>query len=1191
MTPTSTHSVVAAVRRAWAALHLHGRARVARAPSPHDAGHEHHRLRDLLGRRPRVLRKCAIGTALLLALAALPVIGLSWRLGSGPLSLDLVTPWLTSAVEERFGGRHRIEVGGTQLERTDEGGTALRLLDIVVRDNDGIEVARAPKAEVGISGLSLLSGHVQAERLSLIGVSMAVRIETDGQVSISAGASHRAIGTAPPLVAASAATARSAGSAMAAPGQPVPVAADMVAAALTWLDDLDAFGLDGQALTEIGLKNGSLVVDDRRGGKQWNFEKINLSVTRPKEGGVALAVNSTGADGPWSLTATVTPRGEGRRAIEAVVRDVSPNDLLLAFRVGDGRIKADMPISGIVRAEIERDGTPRSAEGRILVKAGYFLDPDNEEGRLTIDDAQVSFKWDEANRQFLVPIELTSSGNRFTLLGHVDAPREPSGAWGFALTRGMVVLGPDQPREAPLVFDRVSVRGRFEPAKRRIVVEQGEISGATTGGAFSGVLDWSTAEPQLTAGIAATRMNASAMKRLWPIFVQSKLRKWVLEHVLGGTADRIVMAVNAPLAVLKSGGPPAAEEAVSVDISGNGATIRPIDGLPPIHDADLVLRATGRTVTIRMGHAAADLPSGRKLTMSNGLFEVTNTHIKPPPARVRFRMEGGVDAAAELVAMEPLRETSGGLQLDPANSHGTFGAQVAAAWTMMDKIDKKSVAYTVDSDVGSFVADKLTRGVKVESSAFKLSATPQGIAAKGDFKVAGVPTSAEYRRASGSPDTEIRAQALIDDKAIAKLGLDWNGALGGVIPVKLNGRIGYNDRDGRFAVEADLTQVQINDILPGWIKPSGKAARATFVVAEKPQGMRFEDIVIDGPGTLIKGFAEVDAEGEVVAANFSNYAPADGDKVSLKAERSPDGTLKVTMRGEVLDGRNLIKSALGGGVHGDKSKHALRDYDLDIKVGAVAGFNGETLRSVDLTLGKRAGQVRNLGLNAKLGRDTTPLIADLRAYRERQVIYLETNDAGALMRFVDIYSKMIGGQMWVAMDPPGPNRTSQDGLLNVRDFSVRGEPALERITATGPIADAGSRVPSGLGSSGVQFSRMRVDFVRQPGKLVVRDGLVWGPAVGATIEGQLDYARNDVKMRGTFVPAYAVNNIIPRILPFVGPQNEGLFAVTFEVVGQLSQPTLRVNPVSGIAPGFLRKLFEYQGDGPVGSFPRAQPDR
>ncbi len=120
-----------------------------------------------------------------------------WRLTSGPLSVDLITPWLTAALEERMGGGHRIEVGGTQLERDEEGRTALRLRDIVVRDRDGRVIASAPKAEVGLSGSNLLIGRVRAERLSLIGANMAVRVEPDGQVNVFAGAEQRPIAAAP----------------------------------------------------------------------------------------------------------------------------------------------------------------------------------------------------------------------------------------------------------------------------------------------------------------------------------------------------------------------------------------------------------------------------------------------------------------------------------------------------------------------------------------------------------------------------------------------------------------------------------------------------------------------------------------------------------------------------------------------------------------------------------------------------------------------------------------------------------------------------------------------------------------------------------------------------------------------------------------------------------------------------------
>src|SRR5262249_35516051 len=175
---------ISALSRSLAAVHLHWRAFLAarQGHQPHPFDDDHAPAADLHPRellrleRPMLRRLIYAGVGgggVILVAAGL----LWWRLASGPLSLDLVTPWLTSAVEERLGGGHRIEVGGTPAERDDGGRTALRLRDIVVRDRDGTVVASAPKAEVGLSGSSLLVGQVQATRLSLIGATMAVRID------------------------------------------------------------------------------------------------------------------------------------------------------------------------------------------------------------------------------------------------------------------------------------------------------------------------------------------------------------------------------------------------------------------------------------------------------------------------------------------------------------------------------------------------------------------------------------------------------------------------------------------------------------------------------------------------------------------------------------------------------------------------------------------------------------------------------------------------------------------------------------------------------------------------------------------------------------------------------------------------------------------------------------------------------
>src|SRR5262249_32618089 len=117
----------------------------------------------------------ALGAAAGVVMLAL--VALWWRLGSGPIEFDVVTPWLTAAMEENFGNGHQVQVGGAQIERDANGRTALRIRDIVVRDPDGTVVASAPKAEIGVSSAGLMTGRVHAQRLSLVGAEMQVRIE------------------------------------------------------------------------------------------------------------------------------------------------------------------------------------------------------------------------------------------------------------------------------------------------------------------------------------------------------------------------------------------------------------------------------------------------------------------------------------------------------------------------------------------------------------------------------------------------------------------------------------------------------------------------------------------------------------------------------------------------------------------------------------------------------------------------------------------------------------------------------------------------------------------------------------------------------------------------------------------------------------------------------------------------------
>src|ERR1700732_1085145 len=143
----------------------------------------------------RWIRRLAVIIASLLVIFAGCFGGLWWRLGAGPINLEMATPWLAAAIEENIGHGNTVEVGGTQIERAGRIRIAVRIRDIVVRDRDRAVVASAPKAEVKLSGTALLMGQLRAESLNLVDADLAVRITPDGQVTVSTGDNARPLAT------------------------------------------------------------------------------------------------------------------------------------------------------------------------------------------------------------------------------------------------------------------------------------------------------------------------------------------------------------------------------------------------------------------------------------------------------------------------------------------------------------------------------------------------------------------------------------------------------------------------------------------------------------------------------------------------------------------------------------------------------------------------------------------------------------------------------------------------------------------------------------------------------------------------------------------------------------------------------------------------------------------------------------
>ena len=390
-------------------------------------------------------RRCSGGSpasagssALAVVIAVLAVIfagcfgGLWWRLGAGPINLDMATPWLAAAIEDNIGHGNTVEVGGTQIERAGRIRIAVRIRDIVVRDRDHAIVASAPKAEVKLSGTALLMGRLRAESLNLVDAELAVRITPDGQVTVSAGdtakplatgvASKRDAGMRADIPAADAAAAPAASPSARRSGAADADAHERIAGrprlARQPQPDRPRRPEPQRDRPEERQSRSSTISSAATNGR---FENISLSLRRPSGGGVALSLGEEGAH-PWSLRVVVGPPANGVRSVDLRADKVPAANILLAMRVKDLTYSADLPLSGELKGELGRDGLPTYFRGKITAGAGNIIDSDTPDYPMAIDSAEMNVEWDSGRRVLVAPFKIVSGANRITLLAHLEPP-------------------------------------------------------------------------------------------------------------------------------------------------------------------------------------------------------------------------------------------------------------------------------------------------------------------------------------------------------------------------------------------------------------------------------------------------------------------------------------------------------------------------------------------------------------------------------------------------------------------------------------------------------------------------------------------------------------------------------------------------------------------------------------------------
>lgn len=1047
--------------------------------------------------------------------------------------------------------QYRAEVSGTAVRFSKEWKLAVEARDVVVRRQDnGLVAAETGAVRLVVDPIALLSGRFSVSEIEADGIALDESLLASG----------------PPLDLAKLRV------------DAVPV---LVESAFTQLDLMQGFiargGLDRMRLDGLEIAMG------KARARPVLLSVRNLAMERGEDASLTIAgtLAINGYESPISAKATTA---DGRtHAFSAWIGDVRLTPFLLRRDSrGDPRQGYDGSAEVTISAK-RGTGTEPPAVSVIAQTEGGTVYQDGNPQELT--RATLNFAYDFSKDT----IEVASSRADFGPMimpisgGLIDLDRLPGNeaagpGIGIDLLVDQGLASVPAAGEQPFPFS-FKIFGRFLYDSDELQLDT--LSVSTPMGQMTGSMRVRFFEgegPEVSFGARFANIQTTVVKQLWPYWIADKPRRWVLANIFGGTVTEGAVQVFIPKGRMSVEPRPLHldenELRISFDIVN--ARMNVTGDIPPLRDTDAHFELSGPKVVTTINTATSYFPSGRSVKVESGEFVLSEIYTKPLMADLKIAVSGSADAVAELVSFRPINALKR-IGLEAADFKGTVKGTAEVRLGLISEQNPPEPVWKAHLGLTDVDLAKPFSERKIDNLNATLDVDPRAAHLEGKADIDGVSMElavSEPVEEDPQFQRERHVKVVLDKAGVRRFAPGLDQIVDGPVTVELD-RID----EKRQAVTADLSRAALTVPWLGWTKGAGIAAKAKFEVAEGEKQSAIDKFVLDGDGFGVNGSMKVDKSG-LVSADLSRIRLSPADDYSVVV-RQAKGGYQVAVDGKSADVRSLIarmKSPGGGGADGDAGTDP--SIRIEGRLDRMIGFGDEAMSNVTLDYASRGGKLTGLEFSAVTGNGQA-IVGQMRRQSGLGEVSVTSGDAGAVARFANLYSRMSGGLLNLKM------RESANGIWNgsvdLRNFGLDNEQRLQSIVSTPAGADGrslNSAVKRDIDVSSARFQRGFARLIYSDESLLVENGVVRGEQVGATFQGLVRDSRGRIDLTGTFMPAYGLNRLFAE-LPVIGillgnGRDRGLLGITFKLTGATEQPKLAVNPLSIIAPGVFRQIFEFR---------------
>lgn len=692
-------------------------------------------------------------------------------------------------------------------------------------------------------------------------------------------------------------------------------------------------------------------------------------------------------------------------------------------------------------------------------------------------------------------------------------------------------------------------------------------------------------------------LDFATLGAYWPAGAMKGARAWVTRNITRGAARDLHVAVGL--------GSPAGWSGITMrsmtgGVSGSDLELHWLRPIPPIEGINAVLTFEGPdalsiafsdgTQTMERAGRNVGVTGTGHLAVGDGHMRITGLMGKDQIGDITTTLRGNLRDVLALLA-EPRLHLLSRHPVAFERPSGNARVLLHLVLPLDDKVSVDQIHLNGHADVDHLHLGNVVQGRDLDDGRVALDATTEGLNLHGTALLGGMQSVLTYAMDfRGTPDVRTtetaHVRAHVTPESAARAGFDVGQRFHGSADLDVD-YDHFPGGAGQVGLKLDLADAALT--IPVWSKQRGQPAEASARLGlDDGRLVSVEAIHATGPDLLIDGRATMGRDGgrTLIMRGF-RVGRSRGD-ATVGVSPRPADPLHVAVHASVLDLSPLLAptpdpaapaktpaktayhmpEAASGRVHGPPG----RSWLIDADVRTLFYARESALTGVHAHLEDNGVRLTRMRFSMA---GPSPASATLTPEHDGRHLWASVEDLGLMLRTLGVSTKFDGGRTVIrgVFDDAQPTAPFA-GVLTVDPITVREVPRAVRLANNASLYGWMQAAPA----PGFSIARISLPFTFRDGILAVHDGVASNASLGVTVEGPVDLDRGKLDLKGTIVPAFAVNTI-PGHMPGVGrlmsPEKEGgLLAATFAVSGALDSPALRVNPFSLFLPGVMRRLVE-----------------